>query len=1050
MVLFTGLEWTMLLATFEGLQGMYMRPIFLMCAMLCSMLSVAQPTFPVNGTRAKEVTYTALTNATIHQQSGVVLEKATLLIKDGRIVACGTEVNIPSNTRKIDLQGDHVYPTFIDLQADYGMPKVERAKWDPSPQMLSNKKGPFGWNQAIRPETNAAEIVAHQSDKAEKLRGMGFGTVLTHLPDGIARGTGAVLTLGEDENLDLVEPNASAHYSFRKGSSSQDYPRSIMGSVALLRQTYYDAMWYDSEQNDRERNLSLEAFNAQQDLPQFFACRNKQDVLRADKIGDEFDRQYIFLGSGEEYQYLEAMKNTGGRFVLPLDFPAPFDVSDPYLTRLISLNEMKHWEMAPGNPAALQNADIEFALTAAGMKNSKMFFQQLHKAIAYGLSPERALEALTLTPARMIGLENEMGTLEAGKLANFMITSGDLFDPKANAKIYENWVRGESYMMADRSLMDLSGNYNFTLKKQLYDFKVSGSEGKYKGRFDVIQQTDEGADTTTVKVKLMQDKTHVQLSFNMDTEKINGTVRLTGTVHAESRIWDGQAQLPDGSWTDWVAVRQDVEEEGEGRGPKNRPAVPELGPVTFPFTAYGSKELPQEETLLIRNATIWTCEEEGIIEDGELLIHQGKILAVGKNLSTDDFFGKVKPEIQSFDARGMHITPGIIDEHSHIVVSGGVNEGTQASSAEVQIGTSLNAEDIDMYRQLSGGVTTAQLLHGSANPIGGQSAIIKFRWGQTEDELLFEDAVPFIKFALGENVKQSNWGDRQRVRFPQTRMGVEQVYYDHFILAKEYGEAWNAFEEALKKTTRRQQRRGEIPNAPRRDLELEALWQILNSERFVSCHSYRQDEINMLMHVADSMGFTLNTFTHILEGYKVADKMKAHGAGGSTFSDWWAYKYEVKDAIPYNAAMLWEQGVITAINSDDVEMARRLNQEAAKAVKYGGVPEEEALKFVTLNPAKLLHIDHRVGSLKVGKDADFVIWTDHPLSIYAKAKRTYVDGRCYFDAERDEQMRKEINSERARLIQAMLNAGENGAPTRSPKERKKQHYHCDTLTEENR
>ena len=234
-----------------------------------------------------------------------------------------------------------------------------------------------------------------------------------------------------------------------------------------------------------------------------------------------------------------------------------------------------------------------------------------------------------------------------------------------------------------------------------------------------------------------------------------------------------------------------------------------------------------------------------------------------------------------------------------------------------------------------------------------------------------------------------------------------------------------------------------MPEAPRKDIEMDVLLQILNSERFVTCHSYRQDEINMLMHVADSMGFTLNTFTHILEGYKVADKMKEHGAGGSTFSDWWAYKFEVKDAIPHNGAMLWEQDIVTAFNSDDAEMARRLNQEAAKAVKYGGVPEEEAFKFVTLNPAKLLHIDDKVGSLKAGKDADIVIWTDHPLSIYAKADQTYVDGVRYYDAREDEVQRKAIAAERARLIQKMLDAPEDGKK-KKPTEKKKKHYHCDT------
>jgi imidazolonepropionase-like amidohydrolase len=410
------------------------------------------------------------------------------------------------------------------------------------------------------------------------------------------------------------------------------------------------------------------------------------------------------------------------------------------------------------------------------------------------------------------------------------------------------------------------------------------------------------------------------------------------------------------------------------------------------------------------------------------VISNGKITAIGKGLKAPEG-GKV------IDATGMHLTSGIIDEHSHTTISGGGNESGQAISAEVSIGDIINSETINIYRQLAGGVTCAQILHGSANPIGGQSGLIKFRWGLPPEQLKIQGADGFIKFALGENVKQSNWGDRNTVRYPQSRMGVEQVYYDAFIRAKEYDAAW-------KKYNRLSKKRKEKTDSPRRDLELDILAEILNKKRFITCHSYEQGEINMLMHVADSMGFRINTFTHILEGYKVADKMKAHGVGASTFSDWWAYKFEVNDAIPYNGAILDEMGVITAYNSDDSEMARRLNQEAAKAVKYGGVSQENAWKFVTLNPARLLHLDDRVGSIKVGKDADVVLWTDNPLSVYAKVKQTYVDGVCYYDAAVDVRMRSEIRKERARLIQKMMKAKKGGSDTQKPKPDKPEEFKC--------
>jgi len=616
--------------------------------------------------------------------------------------------------------------------------------------------------------------------------------------------------------------------------------------------------------------------------------------------------------------------------------------------------------------------------------------------------------------------------------------------------------------MRDRHPLDLAGTYNVNVDDSVYVVAVKGEPGKWKASWAVNDSTD-------IKVPLTLDNRTVVL--RLATE--DGPIRLTGNVWMESRIWEGTGQTADGSWTDWSAIRNadeaeqapdsdpDVtadddateapEEVAEANEEPAAKAGLDLSGVVYPFTAYGTPERLAPETVWIRNATVWTCEEEGVMERADVLFHDGALVAIGADLDPATLLpaGVTPVEI---DGRGKHVTPGVIDEHTHIAVDRGVNEGTQASSAEVWIGHAVDSEDVNMYRQLSGGVTCAQILHGSANPIGGQSAIIKFRWGAEPQDLLYEEAVPFIKFALGENVKQSNWGDGYRSRFPQTRMGVEQVYYDHFIRAREYGLAQLEYRAAMRNAKRKDIREGRGPVAPRVDLELETLLQILNEERFVTCHSYRQDEINMLMHVADSMGFRLNTFTHILEGYKVADKMAEHGAGGSSFSDWWAYKYEVKDAIPYNGAVLHNQGVVTAFNSDDAEMARRLNQEAAKAYKYGRVPEEEALKFVTLNPAKLLHIDHKTGSLKPGKDADVVVWSDHPLSINAKAEQTFVEGVRCFDADRDRELREAMRAERARLTAKMYADGESSGRggKKRPSERIESHYHCDTLTDENR
>ena len=1023
----------------------------------------SDPTFPVNGTHDKALVSTVLEHATVHLDATTVLEDGTVVMHRGRIVAAGPagEVTVNGPAVRLDMTGLHLYPSFVDVHSDFGTPDVQSAGWSRTPQDLSDKKGAFGWNEAVRPETSAAMEFDPAADEAKALRKAGFGALLTHVQDGVVRGTGAVVLPLADPREALLVPDASFHMSFRKGSSSQNYPSSLMGATALLRQTHLDAHWY-AEASPRGMaggtNLSLEAFVASEALPRVFSAGGWKDVLRAETVLDEFDVSApIVLGGGDGYQRAEALALAEVRMAVPVNFPKGYDVSDPHLARLIGLNELKHWELAPSNAARLHDAGVPVAFTAHGLKDPSAFLGNVRKAVDAGLSETEALRALTSTPASWLGLSDQLGSLKQGRVANVLVTDGPLF--ARGTHIVEHWVAGQATPMRDRHPLDLAGSYNVNVEDSVYAVEVKGEPHAWKASWTVNDSTDK-------KVALTLDNRTVV--FRIPTE--DGPIRLTGNVWMESRIWEGSGQTADGRWVDWSAIRnadedpapdtQEVEAEEEGSDVAEvleLEAVDEeedgldLSGVVYPFTAYGTPNRLEAETVWIRNATVWTCEEEGVLDGADVLVHEGKLVAVGPQLNPADLLpAGVVPVV--LDAKGKHVTPGVIDEHTHIAVDRGVNEGTQASSAEVWIGHSVNSEDVNMYRQLAGGVTCAQILHGSANPIGGQSAIVKFRWGSEPRELLFEDAVPFIKFALGENVKQSNWGDGYRSRFPQTRMGVEQVYYDHFIRAREYGMAQLEHRAALRSAKRKDIREGRGPLAPRVDLELETLLQILREERFVTCHSYRQDEINMLMHVADSLGFRLNTFTHILEGYKVADKMAAHGAGGSSFSDWWAYKYEVKDAIPYNGAVLHNQGVVTAFNSDDAEMARRLNQEAAKANKYGRVPEQEALKFVTLNPAKLLHIDHRTGSLQVGKDADVVVWSDHPLSINAKAEQTFVDGVRCFDKDRDLALREAMRLERARLTAKMYDASQasGGAGQKRPSERIQSHYHCDTLTDENR
>ncbi|RZM26782.1 MAG: amidohydrolase, partial [Pedobacter sp.] len=530
-----------------------MKKTLLSCALLLlTAIAFAQQTFPVNGSYDIRQGLYAFKNATIVVNANQTIKNGTLLIKGQLIQAAGTGLSIPKGYVVIDLQGKFIYPSLVDPFTSYGVPEVSRINAGPRQSIFtSTKQGAYGWNEAIRPETHVNALFTADSKKADELRKSGYGSVHVIHRNGISRGTSAAVTLsGERENNSMLNAKSAANYSFSKGTSQNDYPSSLMGSIALLRQTYYDAAWY-GRQNE-EYNISLAEFNTQQNIPQLFEAEGWQNILRADKIAKEFGKQYIIKSSGDEYQRLEAVKATGASLIIPLDFVKAYDLEDTLASRNISLAQLKAWEFAPANAGALEKAGIKFSLTAFGLENVKDFWPNIRKAIRYGLTQKQALMAITEIPAAMIGIADKVGSIEKGKLANFIITSDSLF--KKNNVIEENWVQGKRFLI---------------------------NKSDKKDQKDSLSKT-----------------------ANLDTEKFLPT---TGLI--------------------------------------------------YPFTAFGNPSLPKLETVLLKNATVWTNEKEGILQNADVLLENGKIKAVGKNLSA----GNAKV----IDATGKHITPGLVDEHSH-------------------------------------------------------------------------------------------------------------------------------------------------------------------------------------------------------------------------------------------------------------------------------------------------------------------------------------------------------------------------------------------------
>jgi N-acetylglucosamine-6-phosphate deacetylase len=937
----------------------------------------------------------AITGANVVRFAGDEPNVETILIRNDKIEKIEAGLEPPAGARVVEANGHYVYAGFIDAYQEVKVP-------------FEKEQGTGYWNDQVRPQARVASTFQLDDLKTEDKRKLGFTVVLCAPEDGVIKGQSSLfLMLDEKANAEdaLFAQDVAQHFHLTVARGRETYPDSPMGAVAIARQAMYDAQWYlesmkvesPAENNAAIRTLAVNSLSEQRSI---FKTSNELFNLRADRFAREFNmKNVIVLGNGHEYRRIDAIRKTERPIILPVNFPRPPEVGTPETATDVSLESLMHWEHAPKNPAVIREAGIPFCFTSHGLKEKDNFLDKIRVAVKHGLSQRDALEALTEYPAKLLGQEKRLGKAEPGFLANLVFTDKPIFEK--DAKVMQTWVAGKQFEVEETEP-----------ETAVWEMKTS-DKSFGSGRVQIGKSIELFRDAeTSAKLKhKTASESGFSGSFKSKKFGTDGWAQISVTFAGEDS-GSGTITMPNGSSLQvWLAKseaapfekKKDDEEERENDSDTGDIAA--ISKVNFPFGYAGVEGPPEQETVLIRDVILWTCADDGVIENGAVLVQDGKIKQVfnsGVELPAAD---------KIIDGTGMHLTPGIIDCHSHMATDSGVNESGQAITAEVRIGDMLDCDDITIYRQLAGGVTTANVLHGSANPIGGQNQVIKLRWGALEDEMKFKGAPEGIKFALGENVKQSNW-ENPTNRYPQTRMGVDQLFDNAFEEAKLYRAKQKAFKETGKG----------VP--PRVNLELEAIAEILEGKRWIHCHSYRQDEILSLIRLLDRHNVQIGTFQHILEGYKVADEMVKHGAMGSAFSDWWAYKYEVKDAIPHAGALMHQRGVVMSFNSDDGELARHLNQEAAKAVRYGALSFEEALHFVTINPAKQLRIDDRVGSIEVGKDADLVLWSNHPLSNLAVAEQTWVDGRKYYDREQDARRHAEFVNLKQQLVQKVLRSGE--------------------------
>ncbi len=1046
-----------------------------------------QTTRPTEGLHENVPNWFILEHATIHVSAKEHLDDAAVLIHGERIVEVGTKVTAPEGTTRIDATGKHIYPGLIDafvpFESKQELPStqywnsqirsfVDVSKVNVLKETSPDKLRAAGFTSAMYSPNSG--IV--QGKAAVYLLSESLGEQSLLKPN-VAMGLSLTTRFRFGERGAEGPTSPMGAYALA---------RQTMLDANWYREAWHAAELNPSLPRP-ETNTALsdlqDVLNGK--LPVLIGTSNEIFSLRAHRFAKEFGLRSILMGNGSEYRRLEEVAALGLPIVLPVDFPEPPSLTSPNDILDASLESLMHWELAPENPVRLAKAGVTLAITSDGHENKADFWKHIREAVKRGLSADDALNALTLAPAELLGVADSVGSLAKGKIANLTISNAPLFDDKS--KISETWVAGKRFEFEKKTDAEFTGVYEirgagaslYIVIKTDPKFSAEIRKSPPSSKSDDSKDNSEAASDDDSDLKPDQNESSSESESKTDDMKANDKSdtgkqgkrpaddpdatgldsprfenhQLNGVFDTKKPLQGagmaflslqftdeenaiGSLVLPDGlkksitvkripdamigekpkAQVDQTTETAEVKTEGLAAGGSakdskensvdeeaDKIAVPTA--VNYPFGDFGRVNVPTPvSSCLIKNATIWTCSPSGTIENGSIYFENGVIKQIFKA-------GEETPIAKLvIDGSGLHVTPGLIDCHSHMATDSGVNEVGQAITAEVRIGDFIDCDDMTIYRQLAGGLTTSNILHGSANPIGGQNQVIKLRWGRNDQQMKFVEAPQGIKFALGENVKQSNRRDPSD-RYPQTRMGVEQLMHDTFRSAQEYRQQQQIW---------REKREG-LP--PRIDLELEAIAEILEGTRWIHCHSYRQDEVLALIRVLDQYGITIGSFQHILEGYKVADAIAKHGGTASSFSDWWAYKMEVIDAIPQAGAVMHDAGIVVSFNSDDGELARHMNHEAAKAVKYGGVSEEEALKFVTLNPAKQLRIDTYVGSLEPGKHADMAIWNGNPLSLTSRCEQTWIDGCRYYDRKEAAALAKEQAALRTQLIQKALKAG---------------------------